>query len=156
MKTVARLAIGVAVVVGGACASLGRATFKEPIVVLRDARLTGLGVSGGSVDVVLAVYNPNSFRLDGSRLTYQVLVDSVILASGVYDERFVVERGDTAELRLPLTFTYSGIGAAGRQLMQNGSVEYRVVGDVTVATPLGRFTRPYQGKGRFSTLARTP
>jgi LEA14-like dessication related protein len=156
VKTVARLAIVVAVVVGGACASLGRATFKEPIVVLRDARLTGLGVSGGSVDVVLAVYNPNSFRLDGSRLTYQVLVDSVMLASGVYDERFVVERGDTAELRLPLTFTYSGIGAAGRQLMQNGSVEYRVMGDVTVATPLGRFTRPYQGKGRFSTLARTP
>lgn len=156
MKTVARSVIWVAVVVGGACASLGRATFKEPVVVLRDARLTGLGVSGGSVDVVLAVYNPNSFRLDGSRLTYQVLVDSVMLASGVYDERFVIERGDTAELRLPLTFTYSGIGAAGRQFVQNGSVEYRVVGDVTVATPLGRFTRPYRGKGRFSTLARTP
>jgi LEA14-like dessication related protein len=124
--------------------------------VLRDARLTGLGVAGGSVDVVLAVYNPNTFRLDGSRLTYQVFVDSVALASGVYDQRFVIEKGDTAKLHLPLMFTYSGLGAAGRQLMQNGSVEYRVAGDVTVATPLGRFTRPYQGRGRFSTLARTP
>jgi LEA14-like dessication related protein len=138
-----------------ACGVLGRATFKEPVVTLRDARITGLGLSGGSLEVVLGVYNPNGFRLDGSRLTYHVNVDSVRFASGSYDARFTVEQGDTSEIRLPLTFTYAGVGAAGRQLMETGSVEYRVTGDVTVATPLGQFTRPYEGKGRFSTLSRT-
>ena len=54
---------------------------------------------------------------------------------------------------LPLSFTYAGVGEAGRQLMNTGSVNYRVLGDVTVATPLGNFTRPYDQTGRFSTLS---
>jgi len=29
----------------------------------------------------------------------------------------------------------------------------RVLGDVTVSTPLGNFTRPYDQTGRFSTLS---
>jgi hypothetical protein len=32
-------------------------------------------------------------------------------------------------------------------------VNYRVLGDVTVATPVGNFTRPYDRTGRFSTLS---
>jgi hypothetical protein len=31
-------------------------------------------------------------------------------------------------------------------------VDYRVVGDVTMATPFGSFTRPYEGRGRFDSL----
>jgi LEA14-like dessication related protein len=135
-----------------ACASLGRGSFKEPVVTLRDARITGVGTNGGSMEVVLGVYNPNNFRLDGVRMTYNVLVDSVKFGTGSYDSRFTVEKGDTTEIRLPLQFTYAGVGAAGRQLMQMGSVEYRVLGDVTVATPAGQFTRPYDQRGRFTTL----
>jgi hypothetical protein len=37
--------------------------------------------------------------------------------------------------------------------MNTGSVNYRVMGDVTVGTPLGNFTRPYDQTGRFSTLS---
>ena len=137
-----------------ACATLGRGDFKEPIVSLRDVRIVGLGTTGGTVEVALNVYNPNNFRLDGVRLTYNVLVDTTRFGTGSYDTKFTVQKGDSTQLKLPLTFTYAGIGAAGRQLMQTGSVEYHVLGDVTVATPLGQFTRPYDQRGRFSTLAR--
>lgn len=133
-----------------ACATVGRAVFREPVVEYRDARLRGLGLTGGSLEVVLGVYNPNSFRLDGSRLTYTVLIDSVPLGSGAYDDNFTVERGDTAVIILPLDFSYSGLGVAGRQLLERGVVEYRVTGDITVGTPLGRFTRPYAGRGRVT------
>lgn len=134
------------------CASLGGATFEEPIVTFKDARITGLGVTGGSIEVVLDVYNPNRFRLDGTRLTYRVLVDSTTFGEGEYLTKFEVDERGTNTVRLPFSFSYSGVGAAGRQLSQTGSVEYRVVGDLTVATPLGSFTRPYDQKGRFSTL----
>lgn len=146
--------IGLTLLGSTACATLGRASFSPPEVLFRDARITGLGLTGGSLEIVLGVYNPNNFRLDGSRLTYAVSVDSVPLGSGAYDDRFVVERGDTSEVRLPMSFTYAGLGAAGRQLLDRGSVEYHVDGDVTVQTPLGRYTRPYHGKGTFSTLVR--
>lgn len=138
-----------------ACASMGRGGFKDPVVTYKDARITGLGVSGGSMEIVLSVYNPNSFRLDGSRLTYVVHVDSIPFGTGSYDSRFQVEKGDSSEIKLPLSFTYAGVGVAGRQLMQTGSVEYRVSGDFTVSTPLGQFTRPYSGRGRLTTLRGT-
>ncbi|MCC6931140.1 MAG: LEA type 2 family protein [Gemmatimonadaceae bacterium] len=139
-------------IASASCASLGRASFEEPIVTFKDARVTGLGVAGGSIEIVLDVYNPNHYRLEGTRLTYQVMVDSTRFGEGEYTTRFGVDEGKTNEVRLPLSFTYSGVGAAGRMLMQTGTVLYRVVGDFTVQTPLGSFTRPYDQTGRFSTL----
>jgi LEA14-like dessication related protein len=137
----------------GACSLLGRQALKEPVVTFKDAKITGLGISGGTIEILLDVYNPNNFRLDGSKLTYKVLVDSVTFGDGEYTSRFTVDENDNTEIRLPFSFTYAGVGAAGRQLMQMGSVEYRVVGDLTVATPIGNFTRPYDQKGRFSTMS---
>ena len=145
--------VALAMIGAAGCATLGRATFKEPIVHFQDARITGLGLSGGSLEVKLSLYNPNKFKLDGTRLTYKLLVDSVTFGSGAIAERFTVQEKDSTIVTLPLQFTYSGVGEAGRQLMNTGAVNYRVLGDVTVGTPLGNFTRPYDQTGRFSTLS---
>jgi LEA14-like dessication related protein len=134
------------------CASLGAlGGFKEPIVSFKDLRVRGLGFSGGSLDAYLNVYNPNGFRLDATRLSYTVTVgDNAQLGTGVLDSRFTVQNDDSTTVRIPIDFTYAGIGAAARQMMQSGSVPYNVRGDVTVATPVGNFTVPYSGTGRFS------
>ena len=60
--------------------------------------------------------------------------------------------GDSTTVRLPVSFTYAGIGQAGRQLIQTGSVNYTVSGDITVSTPIGNFTRPYSGSGRLTVI----
>ena len=144
----------IALLIGGSgCASLGRATFKEPVVTLKEFAITGLGLTGGSVDVVLSVYNPNSYKLDALSMTYRVDVDSVKLGDGLLDGRFVVPKGDSATVRLPVRFTYAGLGAAGRSLVTAGTINYRVRGDFTVDTPLGNFTRPYDRTGRYSSVA---
>ena len=96
---------------------------------------------------------PNGFKLDGTRLTYKLMVDSVRFGEGELADRFQVQEKDSTIVTLPLSFTYAGVGEAGRQLMNTGSVNYRVLGDVTVSTPLGNFTRPYDQTGRFSTLS---
>jgi len=134
------------------CASMGAlGGFKEPIVSFKDLRVRGLGLTGGSLDAYLNVYNPNGFRLDATRLTYKVTVgNDAQLGTGVLDSRFTVQDRDSTTIRIPIDFTYSGIGAAARQMMQSGSVPYNVAGDVTVATPVGNFTVPYSGTGRFS------
>ncbi len=146
-------AVEVATMAGAGCARLGLGGFKEPVVTFRDLRVSGLGVTGGSLDVLLSVYNPNAFKLEGTRLTYRLMVDSTPLGSGALDERFTVQKGDSTVVRLPVSFTYAGLGAAGRQLIQSGAVNYRVLGDVTVATPLGNFTRPYDRTGRFAAFS---
>jgi LEA14-like dessication related protein len=144
--------VALAMVGAAGCATLGRATFKEPIVHFQDARITGLGITGGSLEVKLSVYNPNKFKLDGTRLTYKLMVDSVTFGAGALAQQFTVQDKDSTIVTLPLSFTYSGVGEAGRQLMNTGAVNYRVLGDITVGTPLGSFTRPYDQTGRFTSL----
>lgn len=155
MRRMSSVVVAAAVIFVAGCASLGRATFKEPIVTFKDARITGLGVTGGSIEVVLDVYNPNRFRLDGTKLTYKVLVDSTTFGQGEYLTRFEVSEQGTNTVRLPFNFSYAGVGAARRQITQTGAVEYRVIGDLTVSTPIGNFTRPYDQKGKFSALQGT-
>lgn len=137
-----------------ACATLGYGNFREPVVTYKDSVITGLGISGGSLEVVLNVYNPNGFRLDGTAMTYRINIDSIPFGNGTLSDKFVVNDKDSTQVRLPLSFTYAGIGQAGRQLIQTGSVQYTVSGDITVSTPLGSFTRPYSGRGRLTTLSR--
>ena len=140
-----------AVVAVAGCASLGLGGFKQPIVNFKDLKVRGLGLTGGSIDAYLNVYNPNGFNLDATRLTYKVTVgDNAELGTGALDSRFTVQNNDSTTIRIPIDFTYAGIGAAARQIMQSGSVPYNVAGDIAVGTPLGNFTVPYSGTGRFS------
>ncbi|HVF39624.1 MAG TPA: hypothetical protein VM939_06955, partial [Gemmatimonadaceae bacterium] len=81
-----RLAVAaLAAFVTAGCASLGMGSFREPIVRFTDAKIRGLGLSGGAVDVVLSVYNPNGFNLNATRLTYRLLVDEKELGTGALD-----------------------------------------------------------------------
>lgn len=146
--------MGAATAVAG-CGAIGRQAFAEPVVTLRDVKLTGVGLTGGSLDVVLNVYNPNNFRLDASRMTYKVLMDTTTFATGSLNRLMTVQEKDSSEVRIPVNFTFAGLGAAGRQIMNSGSVPYRVTGDFTVATPIGNFTVPYDRSGRFSTITGT-
>jgi LEA14-like dessication related protein len=152
MRKIAALALTLSV---AACATLGRQAFQNPVVNLRDVRVLGLGTSGGQLEVQLGVYNPNNYRLDASRLTYRVFVgDSVGLASGALDTRTSVQAGDSTLVKLPVSFTYSGLGQAASQLLRTGAVNYKVAGDLTVASPVGNFTVPYSATGNFNTMAR--
>ena len=151
MRKVALLAIALT----AACSGLGRQAFQDPVVDLRDVRVLGLGTTGGQLELALGVYNPNSYRLDATRLTYRVFVgDSVGLANGALDTRTTVQSNDTTIVKIPVSFTYSGLGRAATQLLQTGAVDYRVAGDVTVGTVVGNFTVPYSARGRFNTMSR--
>lgn len=135
------------------CSALGHAAFENPVVHLRDVRVRGIGLNGGSLDVLLSVYNPNGYRLDATRLTYKVALagDSVTLATGALDSRFTVQEKDSTTVTIPVTFTYAGVNAAGRSILNTGAVDYHVLGDVTVGSPVGSFTVPYSSTGRFTT-----
>ena len=150
MRRMTMVATVVAMAAIGGCASAGKQMFAQPEVSVKDVKVTGLGLAGGSVDVVMNVHNPNNFRLDASRVTYNLLVDTVSFATGSLDSRMSVDAKKDMEVRIPVNFTYAGIGSAGKQLLAMGSVPYRVMGDFTVATVLGNFTVPYDKSGRFS------
>lgn len=147
----AAAALGTGALAG--CSALGRQVFQNPVVNLRDVRVTGVGLTGASLDVVLNVYNPNGYRLDLGRLTYALNVEDTRLAEGVFDGAMTFTEGDTTAVRIPITLSYSGIGSAARQLMNSGAVNYTVNGDVGVRTPIGNYTVPYRSTGRYSAFS---
>ena len=139
--------------VSASCGGLGRGGFREPSVNFKDVRVGGLGLNGGTLNIVLSVYNPNSFRLDASRLTYQLMVDTLPLGSGALDKHFTVPSKDSADVELPLRFTWGGAGSAVRDLINNGTVPYRVLGDLTVGSSVGDFTIQYDRTGHFNSMS---
>jgi LEA14-like dessication related protein len=147
-------AAAAAIVTTVACSALGKQAFQQPVVNLKDVTVQGVGLTGGQLGVKLNVYNPNGYRLDATRMTYRVVVgdnnSATDLANGTYDSQFTVQSGESTTVMIPVSFTYAGIGAAGRQLMNSGAVPYRVNGDVTVGTVVGNFTVPYSSTGRFT------
>jgi LEA14-like dessication related protein len=157
MKKLALFALAAASAVVVGCSMLGHASFEQPEVHLRDVKLRSFGTTGGNLDVVLSVYNPNHFRLDATKLTYVVSManDSVKVADGELASRFTVQDRDSTLVTIPVSFTYAGLGAAGASLRNTGAVNYRVSGDVTVGTPIGNFTRGYSSTGRFTTMGAT-
>ena len=134
------------------CAGLGKGGFKDPVVTFKNVRMGGIGLTGGTLDVILSVYNPNGYRLDASRVTYKVMVDSLDVGAGAMDKHFSVPSNDSAEVVLPLHFSWNGVSAAGRELMQTGTIPYRVLGDLTVGSGVGDFTIQYDRTGNFNSL----
>ena len=146
--------LAVASVAVAGCSVLGSRAFKEPIVDVRTVQLRGLGLTGGSVDVQLAVYNPNGYRLDATRLTYNLQFDTVTFATGALTDRMTAQANDTMVVTIPVNFSYRGVGEAGRQIINTGTINYNVRGDLTVGTPVGNFTVPYNRQGRVSSFGR--
>ena len=151
-----RVVAALVVVVGIACASGNQRAalppFYRPSVSLREVKLAGVGLTGGSLDMLINVYNPNEYGLATPRVVYRVYIDSVFLARGIFDADIMLESQDSVKLRIPASIAYTSLGQAGRALLNTGAVNYRVVGDITVGTPYGRYTFPYDRNGWFSSL----
>src|SRR5437899_11857873 len=50
------------------CATLGRLAFTVPDVGLQEIAVTGIGLTGGTVELAFGVYNPNDYRIRSTRL----------------------------------------------------------------------------------------
>jgi LEA14-like dessication related protein len=135
------------------CASLARSVFATPTVQLKDVRMKAIGFQGGSLELVLMVYNPNDYRLDATRLTYNLWVDTLKLAYGEINKTVTLEPHKQNEVIVPVSFSIQELVKASQVMSKTGGVDYRVAGEVTAATPAASFTRPYEGKGHFDDLS---
>jgi len=139
----------------GACQSVTKMVFTQPVVTLRDVKLASSSFTGGTLDVTLNVYNPNHYDLNVTQMTYDVIVDSADVGSGHTAQRVLLKSGDSTLVHLPVDFTWSGATAAGRLFAANGSVLYEVKGEIRAGTAIGAVTIPFDQRGRFRSLAQS-
>lgn len=131
----------------GGCAGLP-GTFKDPDLHLEGVIVRGVGLTGGMMDLVVGVYNPNKFDLHGTRLQVGFDVEGSHVGDLEYDSDFQVQQGDTTALTLPLRFTWSGLAGAARTALGHGDLPYTLKGQLTVETPFGDHQVPFTREGR--------
>jgi LEA14-like dessication related protein len=134
------------------CKTLARQAFANPIVEVKDVKVRGVGLQGGSLDVILDVYNPNDYRIDARRINYTVWVDSSQIATGEIEKLLTLTNQGHSEVVVPVSFTLAAVQRAMAKMAQTGSLDYRVTGSFTMATPFGDITRPYSGTGRIDSF----
>lgn len=137
---------------GGRCSNLA-GIFEKPELQFRGLQVNSIGFDGASLDILVDVYNPNSYALALQRFSYDLAIESVHWGLGSTNSPLAVDARNTATIRLPLQISWSRLGDVGRQALSTGSVNYGVSGEITVGTSLGDFRVPYSKSGRFSVFS---
>jgi LEA14-like dessication related protein len=128
-----------ALALGTACSGLGD-NFREPEVHLDRAVIRGVGFSGGNLDLVVRVQNPNNFTLHADKLQVGLEVEGSHLGDITYEDDFAVTENGETTLILPLRFGWSGVGQAVRAALGYGDLPYKMKGQATLKLPGGART----------------
>lgn len=131
-----------------ACATLRNAvTFQDPQVELREINVTGLGLSGGTLDLVFDVYNPNDYRLRSTRLEVDLELAGTDFGKALVDKPLDLSPENHSRVLMPVRFAWSGVGAAARSLLESQELPYGLVGAVLLETPIGERRVELKSKG---------
>jgi LEA14-like dessication related protein len=142
--------IAVASLALSGCQTLLKQAFASPVVQVRDVRVKNIGLNGGTIDVVLDVENPNEYRIDAEKISYNFFVDTTRVVTGELAQLMTLESSGKTTITVPVSFDYNAVSVAMRQYLAKGALDYRVEGFFTLVTPVGRLTRPYSGTGRVA------
>ena len=120
------------------CATIRSAiSFKEPDVVLERIEITGLGMTGGTFDLVLDVYNPNAYEIRGTRMELGLDLEGTHFGDALLERPLALSQEAHSRVVVPVRFEWAGVGAAAQALVSRQSVAYRLAGAVLVDTPIG-------------------
>jgi LEA14-like dessication related protein len=133
------LQFAVLILAGAACSGLGL-NFKEPDIQLDHAVVRGIDLTGGNLDLVVKIQNPNNFTLQGTRLQLGLDVEGSHLGDITYDNDFTVSQNGITTITLPLRFGWSGVGSAVRAALSYGDLPYTMKGQATIKLPGGLAT----------------
>lgn len=139
------LMCGVAVT---SCATVGHLSFIEPTVELKEINITGLGLSGGTLDLVFDVYNPNAYRLRSTRVEIGLDLEGRHFGDALFERPLDLSPTNHSQVVVPVRYEWAGIGAGAKGLLRRQSLAYGVTGAVLLETPLGGKRVAVQGTGQ--------
>jgi len=139
-------------VLATACSS----AVRQPEVRLESVSIGGVGLRGATLYADVHITNPNSFDLETGELNYDLQLPDpdnpngwVSFAKGTLEERIRVDSNGSTVVKVPIQFRYDDAGGALRSILDSGTFNYRVRGDVRLREPFGR-TIPFTKTGVVS------
>ena len=130
-----------------ACATLSKLTFHEPELQLQEINVTGVGLTGGTFELVFDVYNPNDYRIRSTRLEVGVDLEGTHFGDALLERPLDLSPTNHSRVAVPVRFEWSGVGAGAKALLTRRAVAYGLTGAVLLETPLGDQRVTLHGSG---------
>jgi LEA14-like dessication related protein len=132
------LAVVLVLLVIGGCATLRSVlSFQEPQIELQEINITGMGLTGGTLDLVFDVYNPNDYRLRSTRLEVGLDLEGKHFGDALIDRPLDLSPTNHSRVVMPVRFEWAGVGAAARGLLTRQALKYGITGAAMLDTPIG-------------------
>lgn len=129
---------------------------RQPEVRIDSLRVGGIGLRGGTLYAQVYIGNPNGFDLETRSVTYDLQVEHpdsagqfVSFSQGTVSDPIRVRGNNSTVVEIPIQFRYDDLGGAVRSIIDTGTFNYRIRGDVELSQPIGR-TLPYSKTGIVS------
>ena len=147
------LLVALAGVVACSPGTVDPASLIQPKVQLHHLALRNAGLTGGTLDIVLAFHNPNNFTLKGVGLSAGLDIGDNHFGDVAMSEPFSLAGKDTTLVTVPLAFKWAGLAGAARSIINSGAVNYGIKGKVTINTPANvPIDVPFTGQGNVPLL----
>jgi LEA14-like dessication related protein len=144
-RWIATIAIAVALT---GCKTLGSALhFSEPTIALKEIQITGIGLSGGTLDLALDVSNPNDYRLRSTRLELGIDLENVHFGDALLETPLELPSQQHTLVTVPVRFEWAGVGAGARGLLTRQAIRFGLTGTAFLGTPLGDRRVQVRGSG---------
>ena len=130
-----------------ACATLSKLSFREPELELQEINVTGVGLTGGTFELVFDVYNPNEYRIRSTRLEVGVDLEGTHFGDALLERPLDLSPTNHSRVVVPVRFEWSGVGAGAKALLTRRAVAYGLTGRVLLDTPLGDQRVSLHGSG---------
>jgi LEA14-like dessication related protein len=123
---------------------------KKPEVAIKTVTLTGVDRGGIEMEFLLAVNNPNSYKLKFIGYTYNLFMSALPLASG--ENHDVVEfAGNTIiDIKLPTRIAFRDLLDVLKNSPDFDHIPYQLKAGLDVQAPFGRTVIPVDKTGTFA------
>jgi len=119
------------------CAMFQQGGFESPDFELTSVRIDGLGLTGGSLMLLVDVDNPNSYDLRTGQIDMAIDFEGTRFGEAFLDGTTRFGPQSVTPIELPLSFNWLGVGTGARALLERGAIGYTLETKLTVDTPLG-------------------
>jgi hypothetical protein len=119
------------------CATIQQLGFEEPDFNLTSVRIDGLGLTGGSLTLLIEVDNPNSYDLRTGQIDVAIDLEGTRFGEAFLDGSTRFGSRTITPIELPLSFKWAGVGTGARSIVDRGGINYKLLTRLSADTPLG-------------------
>ncbi|RME90962.1 MAG: hypothetical protein D6767_06040 [Candidatus Hydrogenedentota bacterium] len=136
------------------CASLFKSAFTPPQVSVEDVEIVDAGFNGATLNLKIAVNNPNAIGIKLASFSYEVLTKGEKLASGEKKDPIDIKGKDISRFSVPVTIRYAGLQQGIVAIIKERKLPYEVKTKIAVDTPIGvlHFSPEHKGEIPIPTL----